>query len=36
MWRNNVQWIFEKGKVKRKRENLKRGTHGPVVRRCGG
>ena len=23
MWRNNVQWIFKKGKVKRNRENLK-------------
>jgi hypothetical protein len=33
MWGNNSQ--FEKGKVKRKKENLKRETRGPVVRRSG-
>jgi len=33
MWGNNSQ--FEKGMVKRKRENLKRETHGPVVRQSG-
>ncbi len=33
MWGNNSQ--FEKGKVKRKRKNLKRETHGPVVRQSG-
>ncbi len=33
MWGNYAQ--FEKGKVKRKRENLKRETRGPVVRQSG-
>ena len=31
MWGNNVHLIFEKGKVKRKRENLMWETQGPVV-----